>query len=219
MGMISALTSGVFGSGRNVVAETLQVFRENAENAAVRDATFGQAAIAQFAEEFARPRKSLFDQCIDGLNRIPRPAMALGTLALFVSAMVDPVWFASRMQGLTLVPEPLWWLLGAIVGFYFGARHQAKGQEFQRSIAETVARAGQVAENIAALQTPGSDHADDIALIAGPTVPAEEAGSSTGQPDGGSDATVVIDSAPVDRAKSKSYPNNAALSEWSDARS
>jgi hypothetical protein len=26
------------------------------------------------------------------------------------------------MQGLQLVPEPLWWLLGAIVSFYFGAR-------------------------------------------------------------------------------------------------
>ena len=50
-----------------------------------------------------------------------------------------------------MVPEPLWWLLGAIISFYFGARHQAKGQEFQRSIAETVSRAGDVTNNIAAL--------------------------------------------------------------------
>jgi len=26
------------------------------------------------------------------------------------------------MVGLNEVPEPLWWLLGAVVGFYFGAR-------------------------------------------------------------------------------------------------
>jgi hypothetical protein len=26
------------------------------------------------------------------------------------------------MIGLNYVPEPLWWLLAAIVGFYFGAR-------------------------------------------------------------------------------------------------
>jgi hypothetical protein len=26
------------------------------------------------------------------------------------------------MAGLAGVPEPLWWLLGAVVGFYFGAR-------------------------------------------------------------------------------------------------
>ena len=41
-------------------------------------------------------------------NRLPRPAMALGVLFLIGSAMVEPVWFSSRMQGLALVPEPLW---------------------------------------------------------------------------------------------------------------
>ncbi|MDN5787551.1 3TM-type holin, partial [Pseudorhodobacter sp.] len=39
-----------------------------------------------------------------------------------VYAMVDPKTFGERMVGLNLVPEPLWWLLGAVVGFYFGAR-------------------------------------------------------------------------------------------------
>jgi len=34
----------------------------------------------------------------------------------------DPISFAERMVGLELVPDPLWWLLGAIVSFYFGAR-------------------------------------------------------------------------------------------------
>jgi hypothetical protein len=36
--------------------------------------------------------------------------------------MAAPAGFSLRMQGLALVPEPLWWLLGAIVSFYFGAR-------------------------------------------------------------------------------------------------
>ena len=48
--------------------------------------------------------------------------LALGTLGLFVYAMAAPAGFSTRMQGLQLVPEPLWWLLGAIVSFYFGAR-------------------------------------------------------------------------------------------------
>jgi hypothetical protein len=56
------------------------------------------------------------------LNRLPRPLLAFGTLALFGYAMVDPEGFGARMTGLNQVPEPLWWLLGAIVGFYFGAR-------------------------------------------------------------------------------------------------
>ncbi|MEX5729409.1 hypothetical protein Ga0609869_002762 [Rhodovulum iodosum] len=141
MGLIEGLFSLVFGQGRNVVAETAEVFRVNAEGADAREAALRNAVLAEFAAEFAHPRRAAFDRVVDGLNRLPRPALAFGTLGLFVAAMVDPAWFAARMQGLALVPEPLWWLMGAIVSFYFGARHQAKGQEFQRAIAETLARA------------------------------------------------------------------------------
>ncbi|KMW56628.1 Methionine synthase I, cobalamin-binding domain [Candidatus Rhodobacter oscarellae] len=170
MGMIELLFGNLFGGGRNVIRETAEVFRVNAEAQAGRDATYNQAALKQFASEFAHPRKGWFDQFIDGLNRVPRPAMALGVLGLLVMAMVDPIWFASRMQGIALVPEPLWWLLGAIVSFYFGARHQAKGQDFQRSIAATMAHAPEVTRNIGALQAleAGADapSADNPALNA-----------------------------------------------------
>ena len=141
MGLIGQILAVLFGSGRNVITETAQVFRAHAENDAGRDAAAQAAALAQFAAEFARPRVSRFDRLMDGLNRIPRPALALGTLGLFVAAMVDPVWFAARMTGLALVPEPLWWLLGVIVSFYFGARHQAKAQDFQREVAQGMAAA------------------------------------------------------------------------------
>ncbi len=152
MGMIGSLFAMLFGNGRNVVKDTVEVFRENAEAGATREITLQAATLSQFAAEFAQPRVGLFDRLIDGLNRIPRPALAFGTLSLFIAAMVDPVWFASRMQGIALVPEPLWWLLGAIVSFYFGARHQAKGQDFQRSIADTVARTRVVQDNIQSLE-------------------------------------------------------------------
>jgi hypothetical protein len=48
--------------------------------------------------------------------------LAFGTIGLFVYAMTDPQAFSLRMVGLNAVPEPLWWLLGAVVAFYFGAR-------------------------------------------------------------------------------------------------
>lgn len=143
MGLIGTLFNTLFGGGRNVVAETAEVFRENAEAGAVRDAALRQAAMAQFGTEF-RSQRGWFDQLIDGLNRLPRPLLAYGTLGLFAMAMHDPAWFASRMQGIALVPEPLWWLMGAIVSFYFGARHQAHAQDFQRSVAQTLARLPQV---------------------------------------------------------------------------
>ncbi|WP_439122717.1 holin family protein [Marivita sp.] len=134
MGLIEQVFSLVFGSGRNVLKDTVEVFRPNAEADAKRNHDQFDASLNQFAAEFYAPQRGWFDRLMDALNRVPRPAMALGTLGLFIAAMVDPVWFSARMAGIALVSEPLWWLLGAIVSFYFGARHQAKGQEFQRDI-------------------------------------------------------------------------------------
>ncbi|MEL6548619.1 MAG: holin family protein [Pseudomonadota bacterium] len=180
MGLIDGLFGLLFGSGRNALRETVEIFRENAEKGAARESEAQMASLAQFAAEFAHPRRARFDVLIDGLNRVPRPAMALGTIGLFVAAMVDPTWFAARMAGLAHVPEPLWWLLGAIVSFYFGARHQLKGQEFQKSLAETLARAPRpaapapartvapaeaVKAPVAAAASKGSDpYADNAAL-------------------------------------------------------
>ncbi|EPX78476.1 Methionine synthase I, cobalamin-binding protein domain protein [Salipiger mucosus DSM 16094] len=159
----------IFGSGGNVVKETAEVFRVNAEAQATRDAGLREAALEQFAAEFAAPRRSRFDRLMDALNRLPRPAMALGTLGLFVAAMVDPAWFAARMTGIALVPEPLWWLLGAVVSFYFGARHQAKGQEFQRQLTAAMADAprvmGQLREIEALRAAPEAAHPPDDTLV------------------------------------------------------
>ncbi|MCA0872864.1 holin family protein [Seohaeicola saemankumensis] len=157
MGVIADLLGLVFGGGRNVVRETAEVFRENAEAGAARAAGVQGQAMAQFGAEFTVPRRGWFDRVMDAVNRLPRPALALGTLGLFVAAMVDPLWFAARMQGIALVPEPLWWLLGVIVSFYFGARHQVKAQSFQREIAATMARVPEVTQNIAALEALRAD--------------------------------------------------------------
>lgn len=148
MGLIGGILNILFGQSKNVIRETAEVFVENREAGATRDTDLHRATLEAYAAEFLHPRKGGFDRFMDGLNRLPRPAMALGTLGLFTAAMVDPHWFAARMQGVALVPEPLWWLLGAIVSFYFGARHQAKGQMFQQEIAATLARAPQVLAQI-----------------------------------------------------------------------
>ena len=176
MGLIEKILGLVFGSGRNVVAETAEVFRENAEAGAQRRSGERAEALAQFSAEFAAPGAGRFDRLMNGVTRLPRPALALGTLGLFVAAMVDPVWFAARMQGIALVPEPLWWLLGVIVSFYFGARHQFKGQEFQRSIAQTLAHAPKVSARIEALealrpQTPRVADTQDADLTLAATRP------------------------------------------------
>ncbi len=157
MGLIERVFGALFGNGQNLIVETAQVFRENAENAAVRQADVKQQAMEQYAAEFARPTRGRFDQVMDALNRLPRPLLAYGTIGLFIVAMVDPVWFSTRMQGIALVPDPLWWLMGAIVSFYFGARHQVHSQEFQRSIAETLSRVPTVVENTRQLEALRAD--------------------------------------------------------------
>ena len=161
MGLICDLFAIVFANDRNVLRDTVEVFRENAEAGAERAASLRGATLEQFAAEFARQQRGPFDRFMDGVNRLPRPMLALGTLGLFVSAMVDPLWFAARMQGIALVPEPLWWLLGVIVSFYFGARHQRKQQEFQRELASAVTLAPRVAENIESLTDMRARRAPD----------------------------------------------------------
>lgn len=161
MGLIGGAFRALFGGGRNVVAETAGIWRENSEAGAQRRADYAQAALAQYAGEFAVARKGGFDRFMDGLNRLPRPLIMLSTLALFGSAMHSPIWFAERMQGLAAVPDPLWWLAGTIVAFYFGGRFQTKGHEFRQSITEATAAIPQVVENIEALRelqhdSPGS---------------------------------------------------------------
>ena len=180
MGLIDGVFSLLFGGGRNVVRETAEVFRENSELAAKRSAELQVQAMQQYGAEFAIARQGTFDRFMDGVNRLPRPALALGTLGLFVSAMVAPLWFAERMQGIALVPEPLWWLLGVIVSFYFGARHQVKAQQFQRDIVSSMAHVPQVMENVRQLRalrasSPGvADTGSDAAL----TVAAIEPGAN-----------------------------------------
>ncbi|GAA6175092.1 holin family protein [Sulfitobacter pacificus] len=190
MGLIERVLTLVFGGQNNLVRDTVEVFRENAEAGAQRGAEMQGQAMTQFGAEFLVPRRGRFDRFMDGLNRLPRPALALGTLGLFVSAMVEPLWFAERMQGIALVPEPLWWLLGVIVSFYFGARHQVKAQEFQREIVSGVAQVPEVLRNIAQIRSLRAD------------------------------GVVVADTAPdaVLLARSIAPTGNAALDAWRQSR-
>ncbi|WP_084862228.1 holin family protein [Salibaculum halophilum] len=170
MGLIERIFSLFFDDGRNVIRETAEVFRENAEGAAGREARLRKDTLRQFAQEFEHPREGRFDRFINGLNRLPRPLLAFGTIGLFIAAMVNPIWFASRMQGIAVVPEPLWWLMGAIVSFYFGARHQAHSQRFQSSIAQTLSRVPTVIDNTERLEAmrstpPGNPDGPDAAPV------------------------------------------------------
>ncbi|PTX55912.1 holin (3TMs family) [Litoreibacter ponti] len=122
MGVISQLVKGGAQGVAGAVVDVAETFRPNATRQMELEHQAFDAALAQHAKEIATIRDGWFDRAVNGMNRLPRPLLALGTLGLFVYAMCDPLGFSARMAGLDLVPEPLWWLLGAIVSFYFGAR-------------------------------------------------------------------------------------------------
>ena len=66
--------------------------------------------------------KGRYDLLIDAANRLPRPALAFGAIAIFLFAMIDPAAFAQRMVALKAAPDELWWILGAVIATHFGAR-------------------------------------------------------------------------------------------------
>ncbi len=151
MGVIGRLVGApgavtALGEAAKGVAE---VFVPSATKRMELSADAQMAALRQLGEEYQHPALSWFDRMVNGLNRMPRPFLAFGTIGLFVYAMVDPEGFAFRMVGLNAVPEPLWWLLGAIVAFYFGARETHYFRN--RSVASPFAgaAAGEPEENAA----------------------------------------------------------------------
>ncbi|AMY68996.1 holin family protein [Frigidibacter mobilis] len=155
MGVIGALLGNpsavqAVGTAASSVAE---VFTPNATKKMERAHEAYIAALDEHGEEFKHARPGTFDAIVNGLNRMPRPMLALGTLSLFVYAMIDPISFAQRMVGLGYVPEPLWWLLGAIVSFYFGAReaHYFRARGGAAPVAAPVAAAAVQAEDNPAL--------------------------------------------------------------------
>lgn len=131
MGVITRML-GVGDAAQNIgsaVEGVAEVFTINKTKAELAARAQSMAAMQQYGTEFSQANQGWFDGFINGINRLPRPIMALGTVGLFVFAMANPDDFAVRMQGLAYVPDPLWWLLGAVVSFYFGARelHYARG--------------------------------------------------------------------------------------------
>lgn len=66
--------------------------------------------------------KTRYDRLVDAANRLPRPILVFGTIALFALAILDPAGFDRVMQSLRAMPDEMWWLTGAVFAGHFGAR-------------------------------------------------------------------------------------------------
>lgn len=190
MGVISNLVTMFFGGRRNLVKETLEVLRPNAEAQDSRGHTLDMATLNQLAAEFQpRQNRSWFDGLVDGLNRLPRPLMIIGVLGMLIYTPIDPVRMAQVFTAWALIPAGMWAVITAIVGFYFNGREQLKDHDFQAELAETLARAPKVIASMEALQELRHD--------------------SPGVADPGPDASLAVSSLEPDA--------NPAVAEWREA--
>lgn len=74
--LIERVFEAISGGGTNIVRETAEVFWQNREADAIRAAQRQAYALYQYAAEFSVPLKGRFDRVMDGLNRLPCPALA-----------------------------------------------------------------------------------------------------------------------------------------------
>jgi hypothetical protein len=144
----------------NAATGVAEVFRENATRRMELDEEAYARAMTQMSGEFAAQSHGWFDALMNAANRLPRPLLTRGPIGLFVYAMVEPIGFGLRMENLNLVPEPLWWLLGAIISFYFGAREA----HYFRTRPRIVAKLAETAATDAP-QPPAGDSFDDNAAL------------------------------------------------------
>ncbi|MFY8095424.1 MAG: 3TM-type holin [Niveispirillum sp.] len=121
--MLGKIVQALIGGGAQAVAAAVTPF--TGDKVQEETSRHGEmlARFQQYGAEFAdRQQRTWWDSFIDGLNRLPRPAMALGVIGIFVWASVDPAGFAAAAQAWALIPEEMWIVLGAIVTFFFGDR-------------------------------------------------------------------------------------------------
>lgn len=144
-GLVKVLLPSITDLGK-IALEQRGAAQTNAhdENKAAQDA---------FAREFSygAQNRTWFDSAIDGLNRMPRPLMALGCIWIFVYAAWDPARFAIVMQAMSGVPTPLWSLLTIIVSFFFVSRGLEKVSMGRVTIKEA-RQAAETAKEVAKAQ-------------------------------------------------------------------
>lgn len=118
---LSLITSAVEGIG-GVVVKGIETVKGNQKDRDAADAAQNAGTLSEFGSEFTQGRGTWFDSLIDGLNRLPRPAMAGGVIGLMILCPVNPVLFAEIMEAYKLVPDWIANLFYLVVTFYFGTK-------------------------------------------------------------------------------------------------
>lgn len=125
--MLWTIVKGLFGGGLEAVGGIVKAVAGDKTQVEANRHTEAMAVHGSMAAEIGpRENRTKWDSFVDGLNRLPRPLMALSVIALMVWPAFDPVTFAAAMQGYALMPEWLGEVVLAVVFTYFVARSVEK---------------------------------------------------------------------------------------------
>ena len=146
--MIGKLIGKVLGTGIGETVSTVAgAFIPNAEARSQRDASDKTSARDQYGAEFAyRGNRTWIDALADGLNRLVRPAFALGVLGIFAATPIWPAAMAKTFTAWAALPWEAWSVLGIIVSFYFAGRMQEKKHRHSASLTASAAALQKLAD-------------------------------------------------------------------------
>ncbi len=92
---------------------------------------------AQYGKEFNQKNRNFLDSLVDGYNRIIRPSIVTIVIYYFHLSYSDTIQFQKINTGLSTVPEPMWYVLSAIIGFYFCARELHKHRQSKLMLSDS----------------------------------------------------------------------------------
>lgn len=96
------------------------------------------AGLQAYSKEFApRQNRTMWDSLWDGLNRMPRPLIVVAVFSYFGLAYANPNEFQILNVALDTVPENMWYVMSAIVSFYFMSREFQKGRDTKMALNDT----------------------------------------------------------------------------------
>jgi hypothetical protein len=136
MGLMTSLQRLLTGGGLVGVKDLVEVFTANAEAASQRGDDLQADVLRQFAAEFhQRSNRTRWDSFVDGLNRLPRPLLALAVPSPLVLTPLYPLRMGEAYTAWALIPSWYGYLIVTVISFFFIGRNQAKNLDFQRDAA------------------------------------------------------------------------------------
>ncbi len=133
---INWFTKGVEAVG-NTVVNVKGAFTGNRQEQDEQQSKQFMMGLQAYSAEFApRKNRSWWDSLWDGLNRMPRPLIVLAIFWYFSLAYREPDEFQVLNIALDTVPERMWYIMSAVVSFYFVAREFHKNRETKMALSD-----------------------------------------------------------------------------------